>query len=749
MKKFLAVFLALTMIILLGACGKDPSEMTDSTTESATTVDTKTTETTKATETTKTTGTTESTTETTETTAPPVVIKPVEFDESKVVLSFGAVSDVHVNAASGDAVDKVKSAIAQLTKEASKNGGRLDALAVVGDIADTGKAAELGYFKSAIESVLPDDVKTLLVTGNHDSIMGQCLNLMDYELAFGEKYFGEGIDTEDTNLSIGVRDCVVNGYHFLMLEPETYSKTMGCPYSKEAVEWLDNMLRKLTEENPEQYVFVCTHPMIYNTCYGSDLDGNPSYWSTTYLTPTLSKYSQVVTFSGHLHFPINDNRSIMQGAFTSLGCGSVRYMAIEAGGYENMAGATTMNDRYEISSGLLVQVDENGNVKVTKMFFSENTSFEEPWTIAHPDAEGTHLKKYSRETREAANKAPTLGNVKIDPRENTKTGVKTYLTFDAAIDDEFAHHYEIEIKHITAGKVINKKILSDFYHHAKRSDMKKSYELFLGNLKDGKYKVTLTAYDSWGAASDTFVYEWESTKGEVTVKKAALYADFDFSGGTVKDALGRIEVTNMGATVENATVIHGGKAYTADALKASEDKYVICKFKELTTQDAFKSWAENGFSVEAFYVMPAKGSVQGIICGTQAGGWGLAEDKTGKPYFITGGGSKYYNSGAYAKKLSSTTELVHVVGVYSISDGKCYIYVNGKLNASVPINSTFKVGADGTFNYFCLGNDITKGNVGGDFPTKGMTMVDGKIYTGALTAEQIAEAYNSALKLLK
>ena len=746
MKKFLAVFLALTMIILLGACGKDPSEMTDSTTESATTVDTKTTETTKATETTKTTGTTESTTETTETTAPPVVIKPVEFDESKVVLSFGAVSDVHVNAASGDAVDKVKSAIAQLTKEASKNGGRLDALAVVGDIADTGKAAELGYFKSAIESVLPDDVKTLLVTGNHDSIMGQCLNLMDYELAFGEKYFGEGIDTEDTNLSIGVRDCVVNGYHFLMLEPETYSKTMGCPYSKEAVEWLDNMLRKLTEENPEQYVFVCTHPMIYNTCYGSDLDGNPSYWSTTYLTPTLSKYSQVVTFSGHLHFPINDNRSIMQGAFTSLGCGSVRYMAIEAGGYENMAGATTMNDRYEISSGLLVQVDENGNVKVTKMFFSENTSFEEPWTIAHPDAEGTHLKKYSRETREAANKAPTLGNVKIDPRENTKTGVKTYLTFDAAIDDEFAHHYEIEIKHITAGKVINKKILSDFYHHAKRSDMKKSYELFLGNLKDGKYKVTLTAYDSWGAASDTFVYEWESTKGEVTVKKAALYADFDFSGGTVKDALGRIEVTNMGATVENATVIHGGKAYTADALKASEDKYVICKFKELTTQDAFKSWAENGFSVEAFYVMPAKGSVQGIICGTQAGGWGLAEDKTGKPYFLTGGGTSY-NTGAYATSASS--ELVHVVGVYSISDGKCYIYVNGKLNASVPINSTFKVGADGTFNYFCLGNDITKGNVGGDFPTKGMTMVDGKIYTGALTAEQIAEAYNSALKLLK
>lgn len=113
-----------------------------------------------------------------------------------------------------------------------------------------------------------------------------------------------------------------------------------------------------------------------------------------------------------------------------------------------------------------------------------------------------------------------------------------------------------------------------------------------------------------------------------------------------------------------------------------------------------KAWAEKGFTVEAFYVMPIKnGAIQGIVCGTQNGGWGLAEDKTGKPYFITGGGSKY-NNGAYAKKPASTTELVHVVGVYDMENKLCLIYINGELAQQVSIDSKFICGEGNTFNYF-------------------------------------------------
>ena len=80
-------------------------------------------------------------------------------------------------------------------------------------------------------------------------------------------------------------------------------------FTDSALQWFDETLAKVTAENPDQFVFVLTHPMIYDTVYGSDLG---TYWYTKDLTEILNKYPQAVTFSGHLHFPLNDPRSIMQ-----------------------------------------------------------------------------------------------------------------------------------------------------------------------------------------------------------------------------------------------------------------------------------------------------------------------------------------------------------------------------------------------------------------------------------------------------
>ena len=672
------------------------------------------------------------------------------FDEDSIVLSFGALSDVHFDKNNfPDATEKLKNAVNQLTKKASLNGGKLDAITIVGDFTNISGSVELKEFKSVYESVVPAGVKTLLVTGNHETLYSSdAKTLNDFKRIFGDKYFGAGIDTADTNLDIGVRDIIVNGYHFLMLEPTTYSATAGCPYKKEAVEWLDNMLKKLTAENPEQYVFVCTHPMIYNTCYGSDLNGTPSYWSTTDLTPVLDKYSQAVTFSGHLHFPINDNRSIMQGNFTSLGCGSVRYMAIEAGGYEDMYSATQMNDRYDISSGLFVQVDKNGNTRITRMFFSEDDMFDSPWEISYPNAQKTHLEKYSLEARKNANTAPELGEIKLTTGnvKNYGAGVAVTVTFDAAKDDEFAHHYNVTVKNKDTGAIIiNRNILSDFYRHAKRSDMKKEYSQFVGTLKSGtSYSVTVTAYDSWGAkAEKTVDYKITVTAGEGGLPTP--YVNFEFTDGKITDKMGNVDITNSGATVGATDVKFGGKTNKLGALTVPAGKYVICRFNKLNSAATFKNWAEGSFTVEAFYVNSKNGGIQGVVCGTQDGGWGIAEN-AGKPYFITGGGSKY-NDGAYAGSVSSITELVHVVGIYDTANKKCTIYINGKKNGEVSIAANFIPGVSGTHNYFCLGDDITKGLVGGDFKTQGMTMVDAKIYDDALTPEQIAKAYAIAENL--
>ena len=255
--------------------------------------------------------------------------------------------------------------------------------------------------------------------------------------------------------------------------------------------------------------------MIYDTVYGSLLGPEwvsgtlKDQWYTAALTPTLKKYPQVITFGGHLHFPINDPRSIWQGDFTALGCGSTRYMAIEDGGYENMSSATVMKDAADISSGLLLQFDESGNARITKMFFSQNTAFGYPWEISHPSADKSHLKTYNHETLKQSNKAPVLKTLQVNKNGNSYVAV-----FDAADDDEFVHHYIMTLK--KSGEVISvKRILSDFYRNAKPSGMKTGWEQSFGQLDPGNYELTLIAEDSWGKQSEPLVKSF-STDGKKT-----------------------------------------------------------------------------------------------------------------------------------------------------------------------------------------------------------------------------------------
>lgn len=428
------------------------------------------------------------------------------FDEKNTVFSFGAISDLHIYSEDKDDIEKLKSAVSQLVSESAKT-RPLDAIAIIGDIADSGRKEQLGYFRSAYESVLPTDIKTLLITGNHDSVMGECLKLSDYESFFGDKYFGFGTDTADTDISLGVRDCLVCGYHFLLMEPANYSFNSGCPFTEKAISWLDTMLSKLTREEPHKYIFVGTHPMIYDTCYGSTLDGESSYWSTTFLSETLSKYPQVITLGGHLHFPVNDSRTIMQDKFTALGCGSVRYMAIERGGYENMASPTTMRDRYSISTGLLIQADAVGNIRIIKMFFSENATYGEPWVIPAPRDDLSHLIPFSR-ARADKNAAPELPQNAVSVSVG-KNGAKEFY-FAAGSDDEYVHHYTAELKNASTGESIKTyKILSDFYRHTDFADMKKGYGGYsLPELEKGDYIIVLTAIDAWDAKSEPQEYKF-------------------------------------------------------------------------------------------------------------------------------------------------------------------------------------------------------------------------------------------------
>ncbi len=661
----------------------------------------------------------------------------IEFDASNIVLSFGALSDIHVHTTNKDGEEKFKSAISLLTEEAKKDDADgLDAIAIAGDIADTGKKEEVAKFASLVKTYFPNK-SVMLATGNHD-ISG--VKMSDYYNAMGEEYFANDVDSD---IASGSRHCVVNGYHFIFVEPSSYGN--NCPYSEQTIKWLDETLAKITAEEPNAYIFLFTHPMIYRTCYGSELG---SFWYTTYLTATLEKYPQVVTFGGHLHFPINDERSIMQDKFTSLGCGSVRYLAIE-GGYAN-ANGTVPNDAYSVSSGLLVQVDKYGNCRITRMYFSETTTFKTPWIISAPKADGSHLEKYTLD-RANENKAPALsGNVTFTPSPVAGSSAGK-ITIAAGTDDDFVHHYVIDIfDKASNAKVATYNVLSDFYTKANPTDMSREFSYSVGTLPDGEYKASVTAVDSWDAVSNALSCEFKVGTGEMNAELPDTYADIDFDGGKVTDKKDKLSLTINSVDITEREFKFAGKTASVSSVSViSAGQNVIARFKDYnasTITDFYNS--EKGFSVEGLFVNRAPSGSQGVICGTQAGGWGIAQ-AAGVPYLFTYVGSS--NSRIDAKSASSTEELTHVVAtfIYDASTQKTStaLYLDGKLVSMDTKSGKIKISASaGAENAFVLGADIDSNGMGGDFKMTDFSIVDAKIYAEALNRKQVETAYNNAVE---
>ena len=417
------------------------------------------------------------------------------FDENSIVLSLGVISDTHIGNGYGSE-DKFREVLSQL-KEAAD--GQLAGVLVVGDLINTATPAQMITFKEIYETVLdPAEVPLVYTIGNHD--MNPQYRWTEETVAqhavfhtiLGEEYFKTDLDPAMRD-SLECRHCVIGKYHILCLTPDHSSPVT---YAPAALEWLEARLKEITGKDPGRYVLFLTHPMIYGTCYGSVLQDTYTrmgdYWSTKELSEILSRYPQVITFGGHLHFPLNDPRSIWQGTFTAVGTASTSYMAIDNGNYEDMATVTVMKGAGNFSQGLLLQFDKKGNARLTRMDFYNKAVIGEPWELGAPRADASHLGKYNHENLKARNTPPTLSSAQFEDGK---------LCFAAGKDDEFVHHYRITLAK-DGEPVALKKILADFYKVPLPSQMKESFELPLDGLEEGEYTASIVAVDSWDAVSE-------------------------------------------------------------------------------------------------------------------------------------------------------------------------------------------------------------------------------------------------------
>lgn len=351
-----------------------------------------------------------------------------------------------------------------------KNNGA-DMILFPGDIGDLGTRFAFGTYVDAIDEVFGDDkpiVQTIM--GNHDFWNKDASTAINHIKAF-----------EDITGQSPWTHYVVNGYHFIGASPNNGS--MSSAYNITA-KWLDKELKKASADSNGKPIIVMTHNQPKNTSYGSE------DWGDSTLNDVLSKYPNVINFSGHVHYSLLDERSIWQGEYTVINTQSLSYTELEQG-KEN---GTIPPNADATPMGYIIEFSDKA-IDIHRINFADgNTGYEEKkdmlWSFSLPYENNG---KYAFDLRKAENKAPVISNTQGTAAVNDKV----ILSFEAGTDDDFVHSYKIVIDDKDT-----KYFFSDFYNGI--DNMKKTVELELEN--DGSaHNYKIYAVDSWGEESENCI----------------------------------------------------------------------------------------------------------------------------------------------------------------------------------------------------------------------------------------------------
>ncbi len=228
------------------------------------------------------------------------------------VLRFIACSDVHItypgDFRSQRFVKAVKTGYAYAAADSEYN--KLDAVLVAGDITDKGLLSEYLSFQSIVDRYIKDETKdVVIVAKSHD-----CKTYGKNALSVYSALSGNDTDFNYT----------INGCHFIGIS--TSPESEEALYTDEQLSRLREQIAAAALEDPSKPIFVTHHEHVSGTVYGSEGWGYKGFYDI------LDDYPQVVDFSGHSHYPVNDPRSIWQGDFTALGTGSLHYTEFDIDG---------------------------------------------------------------------------------------------------------------------------------------------------------------------------------------------------------------------------------------------------------------------------------------------------------------------------------------------------------------------------------------------------------------------------------
>ncbi len=638
------------------------------------------------------------------------VTKSFEKLEGDPDLRFAVISDIHVTPTKENEKERLKNVFSTIN-DLDEN---MDALAIVGDLTDNGSYAQYKAFRDIVSENKSDSLKLIASMGNHEGDT--------------EELFTDMTGNEPR------QNIVINGYHFITMSPRYNDEVYGGSTYKNDEEWLRQQLEEATKEDPTKPIFVFQHHGIKDTCYGTD------DWNTADLKDVLDDYPQVVDFSGHSHYPLNDPLSIDQDNFTAINTSTTSYFELESG---MKYGTIPPNAR---NAYQMMVLDVTGTqVRVRKLDLLSGQYIGEDWVF--DTAKGKEGFTYTDDRAETSKLPYFTSDAAVKVSDIEENGCK--ITIDQADiedpigdnNDEIVHSYRFDFINKATGEVdSSQKIWSEYYFLPMSETLTESFQ----GLKSGtEYEVKVTALNAYGLESTntisttfTTVKGWEVPSDEELAKVELPKADMldvDFTDNEGKDAsetnnsmnvVGNPVISYDDTLHKNIATFDGSSAYQyqfddSKYAKMGNDITMACtvKLDGITgTEDVFGNTQSSGMCYE---VSKISGD----------------NDHVKVEFWV-----RVSNNGSDSYKIVSAVvdknEYVNLAGTY---DGnKLKLYVNGELKDSVVAPGTIKY-PTGAMQRYCVGSDVsTSGGI--EFCSKAKVS-SAKLYSTALDNDQVYKLY--------
>ncbi len=396
------------------------------------------------------------------------------------VLRFVASSDAHIEGVHSVGYNRLKKAIDFSLDFARSNGHYqgLDAVLMAGDFTDHGKPSEFDAFGRIYDYITDKDTPLLsIVARGHE-----CFTLRKLSLLYYRRVTGQKTDFHK----------VIGGYHFIGLSTCCLPKLYYSPYQKK---WLKKQLDSAIADTPDKPVFLMHHEHIRDTVYGSTkFDG----WGNAFFAEILKAYPNVVDFSGHSHYPVNDPRSLWQNEYTAIGTGSLKYVELTVDD-ERCVHPPTYKD---CASFWIVEADKDGNLHLMGIELEAEKIICE-YYLENPSCKNN--REYTEEKRRSGSKPPVFP----EKAEISTTAVQGVYSAEypkaESTDSMPVFIYRAVVTDEKDSIVAQGKTVPSYYLY-------KSEDIIctqLGMLNEGKYKVKIVAENCYGMQSECIEKDFE------------------------------------------------------------------------------------------------------------------------------------------------------------------------------------------------------------------------------------------------